>query len=125
MSAHMKKPLTKKRKANVMRMRHRNQIYAIPRHIAEQYRVCSSKEEEPSVNAEAVFFALDQKFTKPGALLRGLRYRENLNQTEFAKKIKVSQADLSKMENGKRPIGKIIAKRIEALFGMNYRSFLD
>lgn len=63
--------------------------------------------------------------TPPGALLKGLRSRENLNQTEFAKKMGVSQVNLSKMEHGKRPIGKQIAKRIEDLFGVNYKYFLE
>lgn len=125
MSAHMKKPLTKGRRSDLIRMNYRNNVYAIPRAIAEKYRVTKSKEKRESMLANDVFAELDQKFTKPGALLKGLRYREDLNQTEFAKKLKLSQADLSKMENGKRPIGKVVAKRIEALFGMNYRSFLE
>jgi plasmid maintenance system antidote protein VapI len=29
------------------------------------------------------------------------------------------------MENGRRPIGKTIAKRIEKVFGTNYRYFLE
>ncbi len=65
------------------------------------------------------------KNTKAGVLLRGTRHREGLTQVEMAKKIHVSQADLSKMESGKRPIGKIIAKRIEKIFGVNYRYFLE
>ena len=56
--------------------------------------------------------------------LGGLRYREGMTQVEFAKAIGVTQANLSAMENGKRPIGKEIAKRIEAKFGMNYRYFV-
>jgi transcriptional regulator with XRE-family HTH domain len=47
-----------------------------------------------------------------------------LLQAEMAKKINVTQADLSKMESGKRPIGKVIAKRIAKIFGVNYRYFL-
>jgi len=76
-------------------------------------------------SAKFLFEKLDKKFTKAGALLKGLRIREDLSQLEFAKKINVSQANLSKMENGKRPIGKIIAKRIEKAFGTNYRYFLE
>lgn len=57
-----------------------------------------------------VFAELDKKHTKAGALLRDIRARENLSQVEFAKRIGVSQTNLSKMENGKCPIGKIIAK---------------
>jgi transcriptional regulator with XRE-family HTH domain len=58
-------------------------------------------------------------------LLKGLRAREGLSQVEFAKKINITQANLSAMENGRRPIGKIVAKRIEKVFGTNYRYFLE
>ena len=125
MSAHMKKRRTKANSPSIMRMYYRNAIYAIPRDIAEKYKERKAEKQENSVLAEDVFAELDRKFTKAGALLKGLRYRENLSQIEFAKKIKVTQSDLSKMENGKRPIGKTVAKRIEAKFGMNYRSFLE
>jgi len=39
--------------------------------------------------------------------------------------IKVTQSDISQMENGTRKIGRRIAKRIEKLFGVDYRSFLE
>jgi plasmid maintenance system antidote protein VapI len=71
-----------------------------------------------------LFADINKKYSKPGALLKGVRYRENLNQKEFANLIGVTQGDLSKMENGKRPIGKEIAKRIEKKFGTNHKLFL-
>lgn len=49
----------------------------------------------------------------------------SLAEVEFANKIDVRQANLSNMENGRRPIGKNIAKRIEKIFGTNYRYFLE
>ena len=73
---------------------------------------------------EEIFADIEREYTKAGVLLRGTRYREGLTQIKMAKKIKVAQADLSKMESGKRPIGKTIAKRIEKIFGVNYRYFL-
>lgn len=78
-----------------------------------------------NISANDVFTELDKKYTKAGALLQGVRARENLSQVEFAKKINVTQANLSKMENGRRPIGQCIAKRIEKAFGVNYRYFLE
>lgn len=72
-----------------------------------------------------VFFKeMDKKYTEAGALLLGTRHRERLSQKEFSKRIEVTQSDLSKMENGKRSIGKIVAKRIEKEFGVDYRYFL-
>lgn len=77
-----------------------------------------------SIDASVFFKEMDKKYTQAGALLRGIRHREGLSQKEFAKRIEVTQSDLSKMENGKRSIGKIVAKRIEEEFGTDYRYFL-
>jgi DNA-binding XRE family transcriptional regulator len=97
-------------------------IYRIPLDIAKKYEYKAK-----SVNkklAKELFATIEQKYTKVGVLLRGTRHREGLTQAEMAKKINIRQADLSKMENGKRPIGKIIAKRIEEIFSVDYRYFL-
>ena len=56
--------------------------------------------------------------------LRGLRYREGLTQTALGEILDIEQTNISKMENGKRPIGKTIAKRIAKLFKTDYRIFL-
>lgn len=77
------------------------------------------------VSAQEVFADLSKKYTRSSALLRGIRARENLTQIEMAEKIKVSQSDISQMENGTRTIGQKVAKRIEKLFGVDYRSFLE
>lgn len=104
-----------------------NITYAIPKKIAEKYRVKpkTNRNKNKDKTPWELFAELDKKYTKAGALLRGVRARESLTQVEFAKKLGVSQNNLSKMENGKRPIGKIIAKRIQKVFGTNYRYFLE
>lgn len=103
--------------------------YAIPKNIAAKYILENENPKKriktSSVPAKILFEKLDKQFTKAGALLRGLRERENLSQVEFAKKINMTQANLSNMEKGRRPIGKNIAKRIEEVFGVNYRYFLE
>lgn len=106
---------------------HLHTIYAIPKKIAEKYVVenIKKKKMKKSISLKTIFDNLDKKYTKAGALLKGLRLREKLSQVEFAKKINITQANLSNMENGRRPIGKIIAKRIEKIFGTNYRYFLE
>lgn len=100
-------------------------IYAIPKMIAEQYVVHEASSRRDSVPASLVFAALEKKLTRAGMLLKGLRTKEALTQKEFAKKINVTQSNLSHMENGRRPIGKNIAKRIEHIFGVDYRYFLE
>ena len=103
-----------------------NKSYAIPKNVVKKFIINNDhREYKPTKKINQLFEELDQKYTKAGALLKGLRARENLSQIAFAAKIQVTQANLSKMENGHRPIGKIIAKRIEKVFGTNYRYFLE
>lgn len=102
-----------------------SQTYLIPKSKTldlikqiKRYRV------KDTVSANEVLKDLYKKQGKSGTLIQGLRYRENLSQAELAKAIRVTQGDLSKMENGKRPVGKEIAKRLAALFKSDYRLFL-
>ena len=96
--------------------------YVIPVSVIEKYRTAANKKEYFSV--EETFADLINAYGKPGALLQGLRAKEGLTQVIFAKAIKVSQANLSAMENGRRPIGKDIAQRIGKKFKIDYRIFL-
>jgi len=68
-------------------------------------------------NTAEAFAEINAKYTKSGALLRAIRLREGLTQNEFASLINVRQGDLSKMELGKRPIGKMLIERIAKKFG--------
>ncbi len=132
MSVPMKKRPTKE--GPILKITHKGTLYRIPKSVAEKYRVAKPKvspdvkksdsAKSDSILADDLFAELDQKFTKPGALLQGLRHRESMSQIEFANKINVSQSDLSKMEHGKRPIGKVVAKRIAQQFGIDYRMLL-
>lgn len=60
----------------------------------------------------------------PGRLLRGARHREGMTQQTLADAIGCKRHHISEMENGKRSIGKAMAKRIEAATGVNYKVFL-
>lgn len=97
--------------------------YAVPLKIIEKYKIAKSDNDDIATVKE-VFGDLIEKYSEPGVLLKGLRYKEDLSQTEFAKKIGITQTNLSAMENGRRSIGREIAKRIEKKFGMDYRLFL-
>ena len=128
MSAHMKKhPTNGKTEPSMLYVVDNDNVYAIPRKVAKQYRLDVKKaiHREGNVSAEEIFDQWDQQTGKASALLKGLRSRENLTQVEFANKIGVTQANLSKMEHGTRPIGKKIAKRIADAFSTNYRYFLE
>lgn len=123
MSVHTRKHPTRESK-DFINMRHAGVNYQFPKQIAEKYRVNNDKDSK-SVSSDEVFADLNKKYTRPGVLLRGIRAREDLTQIEMAKKIKVTQSDISQMENGTRAIGRKIAKRIEKLFDVSYRSFLE
>ena len=96
-------------------------FYVVPIEIMERYKVNS---DEKHVPIEGLFNDMIQKSGEPGVLLKGLRYREGLSQIEFAKKLNIGQTNLSAMENGKRAIGKELAKRVADIFGLDYRIFL-
>jgi ribosome-binding protein aMBF1 (putative translation factor) len=117
MSAHTRKHPIKK--PGVVCMHHAGHTYEFPKKVAEKYRM------DKAVSADDVFEDLNEAYTKPGALLRGIRVREGLTQVGLAKMLKMTQSDISQMENGTRGIGRTVAKRIEKLFEVSYRSFLS
>ena len=82
------------------------------------------KTTEDSIPATELFPDLADPKKTPGIALRGIRLRLDLTQKEMAKKIDVSQGDLSKMEKGERPIGKKLAVRIGKALNIDYRRFL-
>ncbi len=59
-----------------------------------------------------------------GKALAGARYREGLTQTRLAELTGVPQRHISEMENGKRPIGKEMAKRLGKALNISYKVFL-
>ena len=83
-----------------------------------------SLEYEDSIPADDVFKDLDAKYTRPGVAIRGARGKEEMTQIELAHRLKITQGDLSKMEHGKRPIGKKMAKRLSRILNIDYRIFL-
>ena len=70
------------------------------------------------INPGEAFAELNEKYSKLGALVKGVRHREGLSQNEFSKRLGISQSDLSKIECGKRAIGKNIANRIIKEFNL-------
>lgn len=60
----------------------------------------------------------------PGKCIRGARYREAITQTQLANMIGVRRSHLSEMENGKRTIGKEMAKQLGKALNVGYKVFL-
>ena len=59
-----------------------------------------------------------------GKALAGARYREGLPQMQLAELTGIPQRHISEMENGKRPIGKEMAKRLGKALNIGYKVFL-
>lgn len=97
-------------------------------HIERDYHlekeVVIKKAIDVTVDWRLAFTDLIDKFSEAGATLRGLRMREGLTQSQLAHAIGVAQANISKMENGKRLIGKVLAKKLASFFHTDYRIFL-
>lgn len=138
MSVHMKKHPTNSKQEVVLCLTANNQekIFKIPGELLSKL-IPYEIENQQAIQRELmrfktalgltpaeVFSNLKEKYSEPGAYLKGIRLREGLNQVEFAKKIDVTQGDLSKMEHGKRPIGKKLAQKIGQLFDFDYRKLL-
>jgi len=104
----------------------KNRLFVVPRekargivHLLDDYEVVSE-----GITRKEAFKDLHGKNTEAGSVLKGERYTSGMTQIELAKKLGVTQADLSKMESGKRPIGKAMAKRLAEVFKTDYRVFL-
>lgn len=96
--------------------------YALPVTVMEKYKI--DQKDKSHLTIEDVFGELIDEHGEPGLLLKGLRHREGLSQVEFSKMLHITQANLSAMENGRRNIGKELAKRIANKFNIDYRYFL-
>ena len=118
MSAHTKKHHTEP----VAKISWHGALYAVPLKVMAHYKIDAEHENDIEINT--LFDDLIQTHGEPGALLKGLRYREGLTQIDLAQKLKISQANLSAMENNKRAIGKTLAKRIASNFHVDYKLFL-
>lgn len=77
-----------------------------------------------SIPADEVFPHLKDPQKRIGIIFRGIRCKNNLTQSAVAKRLGLDQSDVSKIEKGKRPVGKALAKKIEKAFGIDYHRFL-
>ncbi len=130
MSVRMKTPPT--RGAEVVIKEDGEDVrFIVPRYQARgllvllhDYREDKKDDEDDWVDSEEVFADLHAKYTRPGSILRGARLKEDMSQIELAKRLGITQGDLSKMEHGKRPISVKMAKRLGKILNVGYQVFL-
>jgi DNA-binding XRE family transcriptional regulator len=94
------------------------------KHLTEEIPRKSYEEIDDPMSYEKAMAILLAGKPQGAVMLRGLRNREGITQTELAKLLGVEQTNISKMEGGVRPIGKNIALRIAKVFKTDYRLFL-
>jgi DNA-binding XRE family transcriptional regulator len=100
--------------------------------VCRRYRVPDEKIGQIEEAVAAILGAEDESFSlaevfpdlHPGNAIRGLRLREGLTQKQLAEVLGIKRNNLSEMENGKRPIGKNMAKRLAQVLRTNYKVFL-
>ncbi len=85
-----------------------------------------TKKQTTKQYAEKKLYPASEVFpeTHAGRILRGFRAREDMTQALLAEKAKLKAHHISEMENGKRTIGKDVAKRLAHALNIDYRILL-
>jgi DNA-binding XRE family transcriptional regulator len=111
---------TKKHHTDMVTVRLRVHRKNAPK-IEEYARIIESEEERNYSVAEVFpeFIGKEQQVA-----LRAYRHRENLTQRQLAELVGIPQRHLSEMENGKRTIGKEMAKRLCKVLQTDYKALL-
>jgi hypothetical protein len=73
----------------------------------------------PSEQAEAEFAD-----NPVGTILQGVRFREGITQVKLSRNTGIPQRHISEMENGKRTIGKVNARKLATAMDVDYRIFM-
>ncbi|MDL2207306.1 helix-turn-helix domain-containing protein [Desulfovibrio sp. OttesenSCG-928-F20] len=91
------------------------------------------KEKQQTVNGEVAgsipwretnyFKEIEDKL--PSVFLSGARYREGLTQAALAERSGIPRRHISEMENNKRPIGKVNARKLAKVLNIDPRRLLS
>ena len=133
MSAHMKKRLTK---TGQLIFRFDSKTYTYNDISKEKVDailsiINSKREEGEYVDADQLSkekiacMKGKESYKRAAYFLKIARKNSGLNQVDLAKKINITQSNLSSMENARRAIGKSLAKRLAEVFNVNYKVFLS
>lgn len=101
------------------------QTFVIPMDMGKEVmNFISACTKEKSIPASDVLPELADDALRPATMLRGSRYKAGWTQKDLAAALDMKQHHVSEMENGKRPIGKAMAKRLAEVFECDYRIFV-
>lgn len=105
---------------------YRPQVFTLPYERKKDVKklLSSLQDHDDSIPAAQVFPEAFDPVKGPAMALRGLRYREGHTQKQLAHKIGTLQHHLSEMENGKRPIGKAMAKKLAEALRADWRTLI-
>lgn len=90
--------------------------------LISEYRKDGSEE---SLSLDEAFKHLNEKYSRQGNLLCGMRLKEGWTQVELAAKVGSSQANIAAIENGRRGIGKRLAYKLAQVFDTHFEIFLE
>lgn len=106
---------------------HKPQTFVFPHERKKEIKKLLSNlqgQDDDFIPAEHVLPEAFDPVKGPAMALRGLRYRQGLTQKQLADKIDILQHHLSEMENGKRTIGKEMAKKLAKALNADWRVLL-
>ncbi len=101
------------------------QTFVLSRNMGtEVMNFISLRTKKKSIPASDVLPELTDDSSRAATMLRGSRYKAGWTQKDLASALGMKQHHVSEMENGKRPIGKAMAKRLAEVFECDYRIFI-
>lgn len=128
MSAHMKMHHTKGNVFEVvLKFPGKKERHTfIPLKSADRFESFLNKyETSDSVDWEVVAKDSIAKHKQARMVLRGARFRADMSQKQLAKLSGVSQDNISRIENGKRKVGKKVAKKLAKPLKINYLLLIE
>lgn len=102
----------------------KTQLRLFEKAVAYALEVGSQPELVSARENERLLKKLGPRGLTPASSLKAYRLRQELTQQELAKKSGVSQANISAMEKGARPIGLNVAKKLADVLRCDYRRLL-
>ena len=125
MQGHMKKPLTEAVSMTftgpIVMMQ--AAVEAMQKLGFQEKELTSNQETEGSIPWRESIHFKDMPF--PGSYLAGFRHREGMTQVKLAERSGIPRRHISEMENGKRPIGKLNAKKLAETLNIDPRLLLS